>query len=150
MLQILCQHKEHKLTEAMCCDLKQLAARVMDSHCIIGDINLVIANDAKLQDLNLNFRGQDRATDVLSFNYNNKVQVQARNHKEVEGVQGEIYISRNRVVEQAADMGVSEHDELCRLMVHALLHLAGFEHNTVEELNVMESETDRLIGEHKS
>ena len=150
MLQILCQHKEHKLTEAMCCDLKQLAARVMDSHCIIGDINLVIANDAKLQDLNLNFRGQDRATDVLSFNYNNKVQVQARNHKEVEGVQGEIYISRNRVVEQAADMGVSEHDELCRLMVHALLHLAGFEHNTVEELNVMESETDRFIGEHKS
>ena len=150
MLQILCQHKEHKLTEAMCCDLKQLAARVMDSHCIIGDINLVIANDAKLQDLNLNFRGQDRATDVLSFNYNNKVQIQARNHKEVEGVQGEIYISRNRVVEQAADMGVSEHDELCRLMVHALLHLAGFEHNTVEELNVMESETDRFIGEHKS
>ena len=150
MLQILCQHKEHKLTEAMCCDLKQLAARVMDSHCIIGDINLVIANDAKLRNLNLNFRGQDRATDVLSFNYNNKVQEQARNHKEVEGVQGEIYISRNRVVEQAADMGVSEHDELCRLMVHALLHLAGFEHNTVEELNVMESETDRLIGEHKS
>ena len=150
MLQILCQHKEHKLTEAMCCDLKQLAARVMDSHCIIGDINLVIANDAKLQDLNLNFRGQDRATDVLSFNYNNKVQVQARNHKEVEGVQGEIYISRNRVVEQAADMGVSEHDELCRLMVHALLHLAGFEHDTVKELNVMESETDRFIGEHKS
>ena len=150
MLQILCQHREHKLTEAKRCDLKKLATRVMNSHCIIGDINLVIANDAKLQDLNLPFRGQDRATDVLSFDYNNKAPEQARNQKEFEGVQGEIYISRNRVVKQAADLGVTEHDELCRLLVHALLHLAGFDHDTVEKLNVMESETDRFIEEHKS
>jgi probable rRNA maturation factor len=75
----------------------------------------LIANDQELQRLNLNFLGHDYPTDVLSF---------------PNAELGEIAISIERAAEQAAQFGHSLLEEIQILMLHGVLHLAGFDHET--------------------
>ena len=140
MLKVLCLYNgpEFSTSERTC--LEQLAGQVMDRHRISGEVDLILSDDSQLRRLNSTFRGIDRSTDVLSFDYTPRgetPEIQAP----IEGVRGEIYISRERAASQAADSGIGELEEIGRLMVHALLHIAGFDHDTPEKLAFMESET---------
>ena len=140
MLKVLCRHNEPEFSASEGTYLEQLAGRVMDRHRISGKVDLILSDDSQLRRLNSTFRGIDCSTDVLSFDYTPSVEtpeIQAP----IEGVRGEIYISRERAASQAADLGVGELEEIGRLMVHALLHIAGFDHDTPEKLALMESET---------
>ena len=83
---------------------------------------------------------------MLSFNYAES-DTPPRNLAAIEGVRGEIYISRDRASSQAAERNIDELEEIGRLMVHALLHIAGFDHDTREKLVFMESETDVLTSQ---
>jgi probable rRNA maturation factor len=78
-----------------------------------GSMTCLIADDGELRRLNREFRGKDYATDVLSF---------------PEDGGGEIAISFDRAVAQAAEMGHSVEAELRILMLHGALHLAGMDH----------------------
>jgi probable rRNA maturation factor len=144
------------MLKVLCCDepefaasarpyLKQLAGRVMDRHRISGDIDLILSDDSQLRRLNSTFRGIDHTTDVLSFDYSASDE-SPEMPATIEGVRGEIYISRARAASQAADMGVGELEEIGRLMVHALLHIAGFDHDTPEKLAFMEWETNMFTS----
>jgi probable rRNA maturation factor len=82
-------------------------------------ITCLIANDAEIRRLNRQFRGQNHATDVLSFPPAN-----------VNGLAGDIAISIDRARVQAAEQGHSLADELRVLMLHGALHLAGMDHET--------------------
>ena len=140
MLRVLCRHNGSEFSASARTYLEQLAGRVMDRHRISGEVDLVLSDDRQLRRLNSTFRGIDRSTDVLSFDYTpnrETPEIQAP----IEGVRGEIYISRERAASQAADLGVDELEEIGRLMVHALLHIAGFDHDTPKKLAFMESET---------
>jgi probable rRNA maturation factor len=77
----------------------------------------LITTDAKLRSLNRRFRRMDAPTDVLSFPSAN-------------GVPGEIAISFDRALEQAAELGHPVDQELRILMLHGLLHLTGMDHET--------------------
>ena len=81
----------------------------------------LIADDAELRRLNREFRNQDYATDVLSF-----PAPEAGNYI------GEIAISRDRAREQAHEFRHSIYDELRILMLHGVLHLMGYDHETDE------------------
>ena len=116
----------------------------MERHSIDGEIDLILSDDRQLRLLNSTFRGVDRTTDVLSFDYAANI-VPPQGPEKIEGVRGEIYISRERAASQAADSGVGELEEIGRLMVHALLHIAGFDHDTPQNLASMESETRMFI-----
>jgi probable rRNA maturation factor len=79
----------------------------------------VISDDTELRRLNATFLGHDYATDVLSF-------PQPTNPENL----GEIIISAERAEAQASEFGHHRVDEICVLMLHGLLHLAGMDHET--------------------
>jgi probable rRNA maturation factor len=85
-----------------------------------GEVHLLLADDAALRRLNKLFRGVDKTTDVLSF-------PAAENGT---GVAGDLAISLDAAQRQAAEFGHSLQDEVHVLMLHGLLHLAGFDHET--------------------
>ena len=145
MLRVLCRFDEPEFIASVRPFLEQLAERVMERHRIDGDIDLILSDDSQLRLLNSTFRGIDRTTDVLSFDYAES-DSPTPNPAAIEGVRGEIYISRDRAASQAADMDIDELEEIGRLMVHALLHIAGFDHDTPDKLVFMVSETDMLTS----
>lgn len=91
-------------------------------NCKEGEINYVFCNDTYLHKLNMEFLQHDTLTDIISFD--NSV------GKELHG---EIYISIDRVKENATEFQVSLEDELNRVIVHGVLHLCGYDDKSEEE-----------------
>jgi probable rRNA maturation factor len=79
----------------------------------------LITNDAMLRRLNREFRGQDAPTDVLSFP-----------SAAPDGALGDIAVSAGRAARQAGEFGHSLETEISILMLHGLLHLLGYDHET--------------------
>jgi rRNA maturation RNase YbeY len=81
----------------------------------LGDINYIFCDDNYLLKLNLQYLQHDTLTDIITFDY-------------VEGdlLNGDIYISVERVRENAEIFGVTFDEELLRVLAHGLLHLCGF------------------------
>lgn len=99
----------------------EVAARLRAGRATVA---VRITDDDEMRRLNKTFAGDDRATDVLSF--------------EGEGPHlGDIAISWARVVDQAQQGGHSERDELSVLLVHGLLHLLGWDHATPADAEEM-------------
>ncbi len=93
-----------------------------------GEIGVVLSDDALLRRMNHDWRGIDRATDVISFAYDE--------HEPDAGqlpVRGDLLVSLDRVRTQARRYRVSEGAELVRLVVHGTLHLCGHDHRRVSE-----------------
>ena len=83
------------------------------------EVSVTITNDRRLRDLNLRYRAKDKPTDVLSFPYD-----------EPEGPIGDVVISVDRAVAQAAEKGHDLQRELEILVLHCSLHVCGFDHET--------------------
>jgi probable rRNA maturation factor len=79
----------------------------------------LITSDRELRELNSQFLGHDYATDVLSFPSN-----------AAEGELGDLAISVERAEAQAQEFGHTRIEEICILMLHGVLHLAGMDHET--------------------
>ncbi len=105
-----------------------------------GEIAVVLTDDAELRVLNRRYRGLDRATDVLSFGYD-----EAARSARTRSIQGDLVISLDRMREQARRFRVSAGAELARLVVHGALHLAGHDHHTAPERGVMRALEDRVL-----
>lgn len=90
--------------------------------------SIILIDDKKMHEMNLNYRGIDRTTDVLSFALedNDFVKCEIRNL-------GDIFISIPKMISQAEEYGHSEKRELSFLSVHGLLHLLGYDHTRSEE-----------------
>ncbi|MGB0787903.1 MAG: rRNA maturation RNase YbeY [Marinirhabdus sp.] len=91
-----------------------------------GQITYVFCSDAYLHKLNLEFLQHDTLTDVIGFDSSSGG-----------AINGEIYISVERVAENAKHFGVSFEGELKRVIVHGLLHFCGYKDKTERERNVM-------------
>lgn len=102
-----------------------------------GDIAIVLADDALLRELNRRYRGKDRATDVLSFEYADPATGSS--------IQGDLAISLDRMREQARRFRVSRGRELARLVVHGTLHLSGHDHHRAAERRVMRAAEQRAL-----
>src|SRR5580658_10854550 len=83
---------------------------------------VLVTNSAELRSLNQRFRGADKATDVLSFPVSPEVSRQAKR------VAGEVAVSADIARENASRFGHSVADEVKILVLHGILHLAGFDH----------------------
>src|SRR5262249_35473412 len=107
-----------------------------------GAIAVVLTDDATLRALNRRWRGIDRATDVLSFDYGAGPRPAARGRRRrgaaglpvasggaSRTVHGDLAISLDRVFAQARRYRVTPGRELARLVVHGALHLAGHDHH---------------------
>jgi probable rRNA maturation factor len=83
----------------------------------LGDVSILLCGDERIAELNRRYRGIDRPTDVLSFPRGEKG-----------ALSGDIAISLETLARNAAAYGVSRDEELKRLAIHGLLHLAGMDH----------------------
>ncbi len=100
-------------------------------------LTLRVVNTAEARDLNRNFRGKDYATNVLTFVYH------APKSKTLEG---DIVLCAQVVAREAREQGKSLVDHYAHLTVHGVLHLAGFDHETVREAKVMEAREVAILA----
>ena len=99
-----------------------------------GDINYIFCNDEYLHKLNVEFLNHDTLTDIISFD--NSV------GKELHG---DIFISVERVADNAKDFGVTTEEELRRVMVHGVLHYCGYKDKTdTDQAKMTEKENEKL------
>lgn len=92
----------------------------------LEEINYVFCDDDYLHKLNVEFLNHDTLTDIISFDYSvGKI------------IQGDIFISVERVKENANDFKVSFVEELNRVLVHGVLHYCGYKDKTKDEAKVM-------------
>jgi len=99
-----------------------------------GEINYIFCDDACLLQLNIEFLQHDTLTDIISFdNSLGKL------------IRGDIYISVERVQENAQDFKVSFNDEIRRVMIHGVLHYIGFKDNSLEEKKIMKNKENECL-----
>lgn len=124
--------------------LARVGRAAIAAHPLGGPVQLVLTGDRQLRRLNAAYLGKDRSTDVLSFNLDPGPEAQLGG---AAPMWGEIYISMVRARAQAKEQQVPLLTEVARLLVHGLLHLAGYDHADEEGLRFMEGETERLLLE---
>jgi len=90
---------------------------------ITGDINLVLTSDDLLLQYNIKYLNTDSLTDIISFNFSEENKI----------ISGDIYISIDRVRENAKKYKVTIEEELVRLFIHGILHLIGYNDLSVKE-----------------
>jgi probable rRNA maturation factor len=93
---------------------------------------VILTNDAKIRELNANYRDKDKATNVLSF----PVEQQMPDGPEV---LGDVVIALETVLVEANEQAKSVPDHLSHLVVHGVLHLLGFDHIEADEAEEMEA-----------
>lgn len=94
---------------------------------------IIFVTPEEIHELNKQYRGVDRVTDVISFALEDAHDISLTDVR----VLGDIYICIDRMKEQALEYGHSETRELSFLTVHGLLHLLGYDHQTKEDEEVM-------------
>lgn len=94
---------------------------------------IIFVTKEEIHELNKQYRGVDRVTDVISFALEDVNDVSLTDVR----VLGDIYICIDRMKEQAIEYNHSETRELSFLTVHGLLHLLGYDHQTKEEEEIM-------------
>ena len=105
-------------------------------------VAVVFVSDAAIKKLNQQFRGKDQATDVLSFpNQAEPFENENREHL------GEVVISVQRAAAQAKQNGLTFSNEVEQLILHGLLHLCGYDHETDDgEMNRLELKLRKRLG----
>ena len=99
----------------------------------VNEINVMFINDARMREINFEFRKKDKPTDVLSFPQFAPREISGKQKvKEVSGTYlGDLVISTETTLRQAKRFGVTRREELVRLLVHGVLHLCGYDHEKV-------------------
>jgi rRNA maturation RNase YbeY len=99
-----------------------------------GDINYIFCDDEYLHKLNVEYLQHDTLTDVISFDYcvGNELH-------------GDIFISVERVLDNAKDYDFDFADELKRVIVHGVLHFAGYKDKSLDDESVMRSKEEEKI-----
>ena len=107
--------------------------------------NVIIVNNDFIHDLNKNYRGIDRVTDVITFALEDDDSLVVGSD---ERILGDIYISLDKARSQALEYGHSLKRELTFLAIHGFYHLLGYDHMTEEEEKIMFSKQERVLSEY--
>jgi probable rRNA maturation factor len=100
----------------------------------LGPISYIFCNDDYLLNLNQSFLQHDTLTDIITFPYNDNP------------IEGDIFISIERVKDNAQDLNILFETELHRVMIHGVLHLCGYRDETDEEELAMRAKEDACIS----
>ena len=105
-------------------ELNRFLARAIQSIGLEGEVSVLLTSDAQIRQLNREYRRKDKATDVLSFpaaDFENNV-------SDARKIAGDLAVSLETAARQAAGLGHPLEVEVKILLLHGLLHLAGFDH----------------------
>jgi len=106
----------------------------------IEGINYVFCNDEYLYKINLEYLNHDTYTDIVTFD----------NSEEEDRIEGDIFISVDRVKENAITNNTAFKEELKRVMAHGLLHLFGYNDKTADEQKVMRKKEEACLSLYKN
>lgn len=111
-----------------------------------AEVSLVLVDDDYIRELNLEYRGLDQPTDVLSFAFHEaEANIILSPDEDIPDLLGDIYISVERAYEQSERFGHSFERELCYLAIHGLLHLMGYDHQTPEDTAKMREAEEQIM-----
>lgn len=108
-----------------------------------AEFNIIFVDSEKIHEINREYRGVDRVTDVISFALEDNMDIKL-DHR----LLGDIYICLERAHEQAIEYGHSFLREICFLSVHGLLHLLGYDHMEPEDEKVMFGKQEEILNEY--
>jgi rRNA maturation RNase YbeY len=100
----------------------------------IGDVNIVFYNDEQLLELNKQYLNHDSFTDIITFDYSNKLVLH-----------GDICISIERVKENALKYNCAFEEELRRVMAHGILHLCGYKDKKNDDITLMKAKEEEAL-----
>ncbi len=106
--------------------------------------SVIFVDSEMIHEINKEYRGIDRTTDVISFALKDS-EDQYERTEELEEELGDIFINVDRVYLQAKEYGHSFDRELSFLFTHGLLHLLGYDHQNVEEEKIMFALQDEIL-----
>ena len=112
-----------------------ISTTIEKENCQLGDISYVFCDDKYLLELNKKYLNHDTLTDIISFDYSE------------EGiVSGDIFISIERVKENAKKFKISFIDELYRVIIHGVLHYCGYKDKTEGEKKEMRRKENNYLS----
>lgn len=109
-----------------------------------SEVSIILVDNSYIRELNLTYRGEDRATDVLAFNLQDEM-----SECEEEKIIGDVVISLEKAEEQARFVGHSFQREVAFLAVHGILHLLGYDHGDKESRREMQEKQDMVMNKFK-
>ena len=136
--EILPEQKIHALIGTICESLP-------DDHDLQGldghfEVSITLCNDPFIQDINKEWRGKDKPTNVLSFpQFDDIAEEAAFLPEEVAAPLGDIFIAYDTVKRESVEQDKTMHDHSMHMFVHGFLHLIGYDHIEDDEAEEMEA-----------
>jgi probable rRNA maturation factor len=127
--------------EPLCADLLQSVIGFLALPPRAYEVSVVLTNDARQRELNRDYRGRDSATNVLSFPSEDPDNMDFP--PELPMPLGDITLALETVTREAAEMSFRDH--FCHLLVHGMLHLVGYDHETNTDAACMEALEVRIL-----
>ena len=115
-------------------------ADIVEQHDFeLSNLTYVFCSDDYLHQINVEYLDHDTLTDIITFN----------NADEEGIIEGDVFISIDRVRDNASDLGTVFEDELHRVIIHGVLHLLGYKDKTEEQEAQMRKEEDSCLSLRK-
>jgi probable rRNA maturation factor len=133
--QIMIHHQYESLPSPTVA-LQKMGKKILKKETIPTErtVSVVLCSDYMIKKLNTTYRKKEKATDVLSFCFDD------------DDFLGEIYISLQRAKVQARRFGLTYEDEVMRLFVHGMIHLLGYDHIKEKDRTVMEAKEKQYFN----
>ncbi|MBC7893236.1 MAG: rRNA maturation RNase YbeY [Sphingobacteriaceae bacterium] len=93
----------------------------------VNELRYIFCSDEYLHRMNIEYLNHDTLTDIITFDTSENPLI----------LDGELYVSVERITENAQQLGLLFHDEFLRVLVHGLLHLCGYEDKLKEEIEII-------------
>ncbi|MEI7982243.1 MAG: rRNA maturation RNase YbeY [Bacteroidota bacterium] len=134
-INFFCEDVEYKVK---CKEVKRrwIKETIRNEKLSLGSLNVIFCNDKYLQTLNGKYLKRWSFTDTITFQYDGR-----KNE-----IIGDIFISIERVSENALKFNKELENELCRVLIHGVLHLIGFKDSTLEGKKIMREKEDFYLS----
>ncbi len=127
-------------------EIRGIAGSVLQ-YCDVDSVNvsIIFTDNARIQEINRDYRGKDYPTDVISFAY--REEKFPGIDEEFEEL-GDIYISLEKTESQSVEFEVTFFEELLRLVIHGILHLIGYDHEISDDEEKRMQLQEEMVLQH--
>lgn len=145
------QEYEPEVSDELLATLARVLEAAAELEEVEGEVTVTFVDNESIHELNRDYRGIDRPTDVLSFAMNEEGEEEMEiildeEMDELPNMLGDIVISIPKAHEQAEEYGHSFEREMGFLVAHGFLHLLGYDHETAEDEKEMFARQDEILN----